>query len=142
MCATWNNKLKDLAIKYTLDPADWPACNVVLAHLESARHDMQLDVAFRWAAHFLTVPNISDAAWKWIINQAEEADAQCQCALSIAVFELLMDESPWVQKLFSLLANPRLWWIFVDMYEKQPEQFYRSFRKVAEGNSERRFSHG
>lgn len=111
-------------------PSEWPAANKVLEALDKERRAGSLDVAFRWAAHFLTVSEVSELVWNWLIVQSEGADLKYRCALTVGVFELLTDEPFWRKKLFSLLARPRLWWIFLDLYEETPEKLYESLKEV------------
>lgn len=88
------------------------------------------DVA-RWAASFLADPNLMESVWAWLLEKARAADKSQRIALTIGVFELLVEHprnTQWEDLLFGTIQDPNLHWIFVEIYELKPTQFYDDFQ--------------
>lgn len=99
--------------------------------LEEERLHGELHLAFKWAAHFLVVPSVSEEVWGWIIKQAHNANIPYQAALSVCIFELMTDDLTLLKRLFSLLGDEGCRWIFLDLYEEEPSRLYFDLSRVS-----------
>jgi hypothetical protein len=108
--------------------------SAVVAGLEKAWREFGAEKAeiARWAAHFLADLEITIPVWGWITEKARGADQSQRIALSIGVFELLVEEprnDRWEDLLFSIIGDRQLQWVFIEVYELKREAFYTDFKE-------------